>query len=92
MPNRPSTEVSDNPSAHRYEIHVDGELAGYASYRRDDEHVVFFDTQIEPAHRGKGLGQELVQVALEGARIRNKSVEARCPFIARYLREHPVGA
>jgi predicted GNAT family acetyltransferase len=89
MPNRARTDVTDNHAESRYEIRVDGELAGFARYRVDGDRQVFLDTQVDPLHRGKGLGQRLAGAALQDVRANGRTVEARCEFIADYIREHP---
>jgi predicted GNAT family acetyltransferase len=46
------SRVVDNPAASRFEILVDGELAGYAEYRRNRSTVSFTHTVTpEPDHR-----------------------------------------
>lgn len=89
MRSRSRTRVTDNTAASRYEIHVGDELGGYARYRREGDRLVFFDTQVDPAHRGNGLGQELIRVALEDVRAQGREVEPECRFVAAYIYEHP---
>jgi predicted GNAT family acetyltransferase len=60
-------EVRHNPERSRYEIHVDGELAGIADYRADGTVVTFPHTVIDPERRGQGLGAVLVRGALDDA-------------------------
>jgi predicted GNAT family acetyltransferase len=89
MAGRGHITVKDNPAECRYEIRVEGELAGFAKYRVEGHRLVFFDTQVDPAHRGEGLGRQLAEAALKSTRDREMLVEARCEFIADYIREHP---
>lgn len=89
MRSRSRSKVTDDTAASRYEIRADDELGGYARYRREDDRLVFFDTQIDPAHRGKGLGQELIRAALDDVRAQGKTVEPECEFVAAYINEHP---
>ena len=39
--------VVDNPEAGRFEVLVDGEVAGFADYRRTESSVAFTHTVIE---------------------------------------------
>lgn len=89
MLNRPSTAIERNTSESRYDLLVDGELAGFARYHLEGERVVLFDTKIAPTHRGEGLGQQLAQAVLEDIRARGILVEPQCEFIAAYIHEHP---
>lgn len=82
-------EIRDTPSESRYEIRVAGELAGFSRDRLVDDRVVLYDTQIDPTHRGRGLGQALAKAALEDVRAQGRALEPRCEFIAAYVREHP---
>ncbi|MGZ5400334.1 MAG: GNAT family N-acetyltransferase [Nocardioides sp.] len=84
-----STEVSDQPAKSRYEIRVDGELAGFAEYRLHGDHVTFTHTEVDDAYEGQGLGSKLARGALDGARDANLAVFPACPFIARYVKRHP---
>lgn len=80
--------VADNPSTHRFEITVDGEVAGFAEYERRDEVVEFTHTVIDDAYEGQGLGSTLVRAALDGARDDGLKVIATCPFVASYIQRH----
>jgi uncharacterized protein len=80
-------KVSDNPAELRYELHVDGELAGEIRYRRLPGAIALVHTEVEP--RGKGLGTELVRGALDDLRARGLKVVPVCPFVGAYIRRHP---
>ncbi len=81
--------VADNLEENRYEVYLDGVLAGFANYRRTPAVVIFLHTEIDPAFEGHGLGSALARVALDGARAAGERVIARCPFIAAYIEQHP---
>lgn len=83
-------EVADNQAESRYEVRVDGKVAGFTMYRPENGgRVAFFHTEVDPAYEGKGLGSRLARGALDATRKQGKSVVARCPFIAGYVRRHP---
>lgn len=84
-----STEVRDNPDRSRYEILVDGQLAGFALYRLRPDRITIFHTEIEPPYQGRGLGDELARDALDDVRARGLVLEPVCPFTAAYIRRHP---
>ena len=52
--------VSDNPSELRYELFVDGELAGLIRYRRLPDALALVHTEVEPRFEGRGLAARLV--------------------------------
>ena len=81
--------VTDNPDRHRFEIVVDGAVAGFAAYRTRENAIVFTHTEIDPAYEGQGLGSRLARGALDTVRERGVRVYAQCPFIAGYIDKHP---
>ena len=83
------TAVVDNPAEHRFEIHVGGQVAGFARYRLAPGKIVFIHTEVDPVYEGKGLGSTLAAGALDAARERSLEIDAQCPFIAAYLKRHP---
>lgn len=83
------TRVVDNPAELRYELWVDGALAGFIAYRREPGVVVLVHTDIDPAYEGKGFGTQLVAGALDDLRRRGLALVPLCPFVAAYLRRHP---
>ena len=84
-----STAVQDNPAASRFEITVDGELAGYLDYREHQGEYALPHTRVLPQYEGHGVGTELVVNALEAIRHRRGTVLPYCPFIPKVIREHP---
>ncbi len=87
----PDTEptVVDRPESGRFEILLDGEVAGFAEYQRSDQTVVFTHTEIDPRFEGRGLGSVLARQALDAARDQRLRVLPLCPFIRGYIQRHP---
>ena len=83
------TEIRDNPDERRYELFADGALAGFAAYRVRDGHTVITHSEVDRAHRGKGLGNVLAQQTLDLLRAQGARVVPACPFFAKYVSEHP---
>jgi predicted GNAT family acetyltransferase len=82
-------QVTDNADRHRFEIRVDGELAGGAYYRVDGETITFTHTEVESRFEGQGIGSKLANGALTLAKDGGLRIVAQCPFIAAYLKKHP---
>lgn len=82
-------EVRDNRDVHRFELLVDGAVAGLAAYRLRDDAVVITHSEVDRQFRGQGLGNELAQRTLDLLRARGDKVVPLCPFFARYVAEHP---
>ena len=84
-----TAEVRDNPEELRYELLVDGRLAGLSQYRLEGERITIYHTEVEPEYEGRGLGDELARAALDDVRGRGLVLVPLCPFIAAYIRGHP---
>lgn len=83
--------VTRNDAERQYEITVDGTVAGRLLFREvSPGRVVLPHTVIDPAFGGRGLGSVLANGALTDLASRGDTVVPRCPFVAKYLREHEV--
>jgi hypothetical protein len=78
----------DVPEHSRFEIRVDGELAGFTEYRRRPGLIAFTHTLIDPRFEGQGLAGRLVQTALSEARSAGLAVLPFCPFVREYIARH----
>ena len=81
--------VTDNEGESRYEAHVDGRLAGFAVYRARPGLVAFIHTEVDDEFAGRGVGGTLVRAALDDSRQRDRAVLPFCPFVNRFIGEHP---
>lgn len=83
-------EVVDAAERSRFEILVDGSLAGFTEYQdRGDGLLSFPHTEIDPAYGGRGLGGTLVGRALAAVDERGQQILPFCPFVLKYLQRHP---
>ncbi len=84
------TEVVNDSSMSRYELLLDGVAVGYADYQLRDDAIVFVHTEIDPAFRGSGLGDELARGALNLVRAESETrVVLSCPFLSGWVQRHP---
>jgi predicted GNAT family acetyltransferase len=86
---RPMVAVIDVPEEQRFEIRVDGECAGYVSYERLGDRIVFMHTEIDPGREGQGLGSQLARGVLEAAREAGAPIVPLCSFVSAYIERHP---
>jgi hypothetical protein len=82
-------EVRDVAEKSRYEVTAEGTLAGFAEYRDIDGARVFTHTEVFEEFEGKGIGSVLVRRALDDQRAAGRRIVALCPFVDRYVRDHP---
>ncbi|WP_214325834.1 GNAT family N-acetyltransferase [Nonomuraea sediminis] len=84
-----SVEVVDNSGESRFEVHVDGKVAGFADYRLLPTKIVFTHTEVLPDYEGKGMASRLVKFALEASRATGLRVVPLCPYVKDYIERHP---
>jgi predicted GNAT family acetyltransferase len=82
-------EISDRTALSRYEIRVDGDLAGLADYRLGEDEITFTHTETRPEFGGQGLASKLVEFAVTDARSRNLEIIPICPFVKDWIAENP---
>lgn len=82
--------VVDNRLGSRFELRLDGELAGFLVYQRDGGTVSFIEVTTDLRRAGQGLGLVLVRQALDAVSAEGLSVLPVCPFVRDFIRRHPV--
>ena len=82
-------EIRDVPERHRFELLLDGAVAGIAVYRLRGTSIVFEHTEVDAAYEGRGLGSKLARFVLDDARARGLRVRIECPFLRTYIKRHP---
>lgn len=80
--------VADSGDRERYEIRVDGRLAGFVKYRLQPSSIELVHTEINDEFEGRGLGSRLISFALDNARERGLAVLPICPFVNDYIQRH----
>jgi predicted GNAT family acetyltransferase len=84
------TSVEDNIQASRFELRVDGELAGFLAYERTGTIVSFIELTTDLRRAGQGLGLVLVRKALDAVSDEGLSVLPVSPFVRDFIQRHPV--
>ena len=81
--------MRNNRDRSRYEVFVDGKLAGFVQYVMRGGRIVLVHTEIHDEFEGAGVGSALAKGALDDLRSRGLPVVPLCPFIAAYIERHP---
>ena len=81
--------VTRNDERSRYELDVDGKVAGILVYRDGGDVLTMVHTEIGEEWEGQGLGSTLVEGALADVRRRGLRIRPVCPFVAAYVKRHP---
>ncbi|WP_367889967.1 GNAT family N-acetyltransferase [Serinicoccus kebangsaanensis] len=76
----------------RFEAQAEGRAVGHLSYELEGDVLDLQHTVVDPEGRGQGLGGRLVEEAMGYARAEGLRVRPTCPFVPRYLAEHPEHA
>lgn len=84
-----SVTVRDNVEKSRFEaVDDEGAVAGFATYRRQGDRIIFQHTEVDDAYEGQGIGSTLAKSALDAARHEERTVVPQCPFIKSYIDRH----
>lgn len=79
---------ADSADRERYEVRVDGRLAGFVKYDLRPGSIELVHTEVNDEFEGRGLGSQLISFALEDARERGLAVLPFCPFVNDYVHRH----
>lgn len=83
-------EFRRNHERSRYELVDDGQVVAFAEYSEGPQVVVFPHTVVVPHLRGRGLGAQLVQQALDDVRASGRHVVATCWYVADFIEANPA--
>lgn len=81
-------DVTCNDDKHRYEVSVDGKLAGFMTFCESDGVTALSHTEVAPAFEGRGVGSALVRGGLDDLREQGQQVDPQCPFVKRWIEKH----
>lgn len=81
-----TTSVVNKPDDNRFELQIDGEIAGRIEYLVSDGAIHLVHTEVDKGRREHGLGGILVEGALDQIRSdTDYRLVADCPFVADWL-------
>lgn len=78
-----------NPEARRFELELDGQVAGFIDYREAGGRLQLVHTEVAAGHEGRGLAGQLARFALEEAQRAGQQVVPSCSYVAAYIERHP---
>jgi len=82
-------EVVDDRAEERFEVLLDGAVAGFVQYKRRRGSLSLIHTEVQPEFEGRGLAAALARAALQSARDERLEVLPYCPYVRAYLQRHP---
>lgn len=81
--------VAEAPERERFEVSVDGELAGFLDYRSRRGLLALVHTEVDERFGGRGLGGKLARFAIDKAGAEDLAVLPFCPFVNDWIKRHP---
>jgi predicted GNAT family acetyltransferase len=84
-------QVINNEARQRYELAAEGGIS-VAYYELRGSAVALVHTVVPERLQGHGLASILIKGALADIRRRGLKVAPDCPFVARYIENHPEEA
>jgi len=81
-------QVQNDEQGRRFHAEIDGHRARL-DYLRHDRTLNLVHTEVDPALRGKGVGEAVVRHALDTARLQGLKVIPTCPFVKKFVERHP---
>ena len=81
-------EFRHNRDEHRFEVWVDGEFAGEATYVLRGAVAIFDHTFVKPERRHGGVAGRLVQFGFDQARKEGWRVRPLCPYVVGWAAKH----
>ncbi|WP_232677153.1 GNAT family N-acetyltransferase [Nocardioides sp. R-C-SC26] len=85
--------TTDNAEQGRFEVHVDGVLAGFTEYTdavADGVAVrTFPHTEVAEEFGGRGLSKRVIADALDATRAAGSMVRPLCPAVAGFIEKNP---
>lgn len=81
-------EVKNNTAQMRFEVEGGGALA-YIEYRYYKQDIAFMHSFVPDSMAGKGIGSAMAKAGLAFAREQKKKIMLYCPFVSKYVKEHP---
>lgn len=86
-------EFAHNREASRFELVLDGRLAGEVHYTLSGGVAAFDHTVVPPEFGGRGIAGRLVRHAMDEVRAAGEwTVRPVCPFVVRWFEQHPEDA
>lgn len=82
-------EVKDVHERSRYEILVDGTVAGFTHHVPYEGALIFDHTVINEEFAGQGLASKLVRAALDDVRAQQGRIVPKCAYVVGWLEKHP---
>ncbi len=83
-------QLRDNQQNTRYEFDLGGGHVAILTYKLYEEVIVLVHTEVPSEFGGQGIANKLIHDVLEDCKERGLKVAPSCPFVALYIKRHPI--
>ena len=88
----PAATLRRAEESQQYEWVVDDAVVAVLGYEERGSTILLLHTATDPVRRGQGHATRMVEAVLQDVAQRGLVPSVRCPFVRRYLQEHPTPA
>lgn len=81
-------EIIKNDRAHQFEVAI-GEHVAKLAFDQDGDTIIYPHTEVPKELGGRGIAGKMAAHALDYARANNLRVVPQCPFVKKYIEDHP---
>jgi predicted GNAT family acetyltransferase len=81
-------KITDNTTAHQYEIHADGWVS-FLRYRMVGDAIEYLHSETPEEIQGRGYAGAIAKFALDRDLSIGRRVIPTCPFVKVYIDRHP---
>lgn len=82
--------ITRNDDTQRYEIALDGSVAGFVDFTSENGVTRAEHTEVLPEYAGQGLAGKLVGFMLADLAERGEAVVPACSYVAKYVATHDI--
>ena len=82
-------EVINNEAEKRFEVLFDDGTVAMITYIRAGNTIIYTHTEVPESQGGKGIAGKMAYAALEFAKANGLRVQAMCPYVKKYVSQHP---
>lgn len=82
--------VVNNAAASRFEAQLNGDDLAITEYDIAGKNIIFTHTEVPEGYEGQGIAGKVVEVALTWSIENGYKIQALCPYVKKYVDEHPA--
>ena len=84
-----TVDVTHDEAGHAFRGNVGGEALAMMRYSKRGDALRLDHTEVDPAARGRGVGEAFVRAVLEDLRSKKTRIAVTCPFVSKFIDENP---